>query len=170
MATFVVTTANATGAGSLRDAVEQANKSSGKDEIIFDASLKGQTIYLGDAHDPITKQRAGEITIRGQLKIDGDIDGDGVADITVSGQNAQGTLLDPERSPIFRISSDLTSPNDLSQQPTISPSRAELNGLITRDGVGTRGLIDDDLADEVGGGINVGAGAKFGPGCDRALE
>ncbi|MCA8926162.1 MAG: hypothetical protein KDD82_30425, partial [Planctomycetes bacterium] len=45
-ATFTVTNTNDTGAGSLRQAVADANGTPGDDEIVFGASLAGQTIVL----------------------------------------------------------------------------------------------------------------------------
>ena len=75
MATFTVTNTNDSGAGSLRDAVAQANAAAGADAIAFDASLDGQTITLTSA----------EIFINADLVIDGDMDGDNKADIIISG-------------------------------------------------------------------------------------
>ena len=78
MATFLVTSTADSGAGSLRRAINLANKNGdGADTIQFDASLTGQSIFLQNT-----------LTIkRGNVTIDGDIDGDGEADIFLSGDS-----------------------------------------------------------------------------------
>jgi hypothetical protein len=78
MATFTVTTTNDSGAGSLRQAVLDANAAAGADDIVFAAGLGGQTITL----------TTGELELTGELTIDGDVNGDNKADITISGNNA----------------------------------------------------------------------------------
>lgn len=74
MANFRVTNINDSGAGSLRDAIEQANLASGVDTIIFDASLSGQTITL----------TSGELTISDALTIKGL----GADQLTISGNQS----------------------------------------------------------------------------------
>ncbi|MGV3550616.1 choice-of-anchor Q domain-containing protein [Rhizobium sp.] len=86
MATFVVTTADdvvdgGDGKLSLREAVALANADAGGDTIVFAAALGGQTITL-----------TSEIEISEDLVIDGDIDGDNKADVTLSGGNATRLL------------------------------------------------------------------------------
>ena len=73
MATFTVTNLDDNGAGSLRQAILDANNQAGADTIAFHSSLKGQRIVLEGT----------ELTITDDLTIDGDIDNDGSADITV---------------------------------------------------------------------------------------
>lgn len=73
MATFTVTNLNDSGAGSLRQAILDANAQAGADAIAFDTSLSGQTILLTGT----------ELTITDDLVIDGDLDNDGSADITI---------------------------------------------------------------------------------------
>ena len=77
MAAIYVTNTNDSGAGSLRAAVEQADTAAGADTIKFDSSLSGATITLTSG-----------IGIDSDVKIIGDVNGDGKADITVSGGNA----------------------------------------------------------------------------------
>lgn len=60
---------------SLREAIALAGAG---DTITFDASLAGQTITLG----------LGQLELSKDITIDGDVDDDGTADITVSGNNA----------------------------------------------------------------------------------
>ena len=89
MATITVTSLADTiandGVVTLREAIEAANTNaiagdapagSGTDTITFAAGLSGQTITL-----------TGVLTLTSALTIDGDLDDDGVADITISGDN-----------------------------------------------------------------------------------
>ncbi|MEM6382687.1 MAG: choice-of-anchor Q domain-containing protein, partial [Pseudomonadota bacterium] len=90
MANFVVTTLqdeNDSGATvgspigtglSLREAIALANANPDADTITFDAGLAGQTITL----------TLGQLALTSDMTIDGDIDGDERADITVSGDDA----------------------------------------------------------------------------------
>src|SRR5262245_1441044 len=98
MTTYTVTNLNDSGAGSLRQAIIDAGASAGTDSIVFATGLSGGTITL----------TSGELEVRSDVTIDGDIDGDGSADITVSGNDA---------SRVFTIGATVT-----------------LNGLVIRDG------------------------------------
>ncbi|TNE67574.1 MAG: hypothetical protein EP335_01335 [Alphaproteobacteria bacterium] len=62
---------------SLREAVALANNTDGADTILFDNSLAGQTITL----------TVGQLTLNESVTIDGDVDGDDKADITISGDD-----------------------------------------------------------------------------------
>lgn len=81
MATFIVTTIDdnetVDAFTSLREALALANLTFEADTITFDAGLSGQTIAL----------TLGELVLSSDVTIDGDIDGDGSADITVSGND-----------------------------------------------------------------------------------
>ena len=66
------------GETSLREAIAFANSNADQSDITFDASLAGQIITLGGS----------ELTLSSDVSIDGDTDGDGVADITISGNNS----------------------------------------------------------------------------------
>lgn len=92
MAEITVTSLADSGAGSLRDAISQANAAGGDfaDTIVFASNLSGGTIRLSSA-----------LSIAGNeaLTISGDIDGDRSADITISGDTngdgvGQARLLD----------------------------------------------------------------------------
>jgi Ca2+-binding RTX toxin-like protein len=61
---------------SLREALALANASPGADTITFAAALGGQTIALND-----------QLTLTSDVTIDGDINGDDKADVTISGGN-----------------------------------------------------------------------------------
>ncbi|MBX3531075.1 MAG: right-handed parallel beta-helix repeat-containing protein, partial [Rhizobiaceae bacterium] len=78
MALFTVSNTNDSGAGSLRQAVIDANTAAGADTIQFDPSLAFQTIKL----------TSGELAIRSDITINGDTDGDRKANITISGDDA----------------------------------------------------------------------------------
>lgn len=75
--TYTVTNLNDSGAGSLRDAIAQANAHFGADTITFAAGLTGGTITL-----------ASTLLVTEYVTINGDIDGDHVADLTISGNDA----------------------------------------------------------------------------------
>ncbi|MDG1208233.1 MAG: choice-of-anchor Q domain-containing protein [Paracoccaceae bacterium] len=66
------------GETSLREAIAFANSDADASAISFDQSLSGQTIILSGS----------ELVLSSEVTIDGDIDGDDVADITVSGDDA----------------------------------------------------------------------------------
>lgn len=76
-ATITVANNNDADAGSLRQAILDANPAGG-DIIDFAPGLSGQTITLS----------TGEMAIAKSLTIDGDINNDGTADITIDGNNA----------------------------------------------------------------------------------
>jgi predicted outer membrane repeat protein len=126
MAITVTTLSDSVDAGdgvlSLREALMLANGNAESDNITFAAALAGGTLVLAN----------GELTVTTDgVTIDGDVDGNGTADIVISGNNA---------SRVFRI--------DDGAATTIT---AALNGLVVQDGNAT-GV---DLAG-YGGGIHVG--------------
>lgn len=86
---ITVINSNSSGAGSLQDAISQANSNSGADDIVFDNALIGSTISI-DGVLLITGTN-GDAT-----SIDGDIDGDGDPDITIepSGSNYNGIEIE----------------------------------------------------------------------------
>ena len=71
--TFTVYNLNDNGAGSLRDAIDQANADTDADTIVFESGLTG-AITL-----------AAQLVLSSDITIDGDTDGDDRADITLSG-------------------------------------------------------------------------------------
>lgn len=71
--TITVTNVGDRGPGSLRQAILDANDGDGAAAITFAPSLSGQTISL----------TSGELVITDDLTIDGDLNDDGIADITV---------------------------------------------------------------------------------------
>lgn len=72
MPTYTVLNTNDTGAGSLRQAIDDANLSSGSDIIEFDNALIGGTINLGST-----------LLVDDTLTWDGDINNNGMSDVTV---------------------------------------------------------------------------------------
>ena len=113
-ASFMVTNTNDSGTGSLRQAIADANATAGADDITFDTGLSGQTITL----------TSGQLTITESLIIDGDINGDGIADITLDADDDSRVLNIDDGN------------NGIEQDVT-------LNGLVV-----TRGAVAGD-----GGGI-----------------
>ncbi|MEO0682658.1 MAG: hypothetical protein AAF192_19835, partial [Pseudomonadota bacterium] len=86
MATFIVDQAGddaaAEAAGlTLREALALAAAGQGDDRIEFSDALAGETIFLGER---------GELTVASSVVIDGDVDGDGTGDITISARSAAG--------------------------------------------------------------------------------
>src|SRR5436305_3095010 len=79
MSTLVVTNLNDGGAGSLRDTIAA---SSAADTITFDPSLLGGTLVL----------TGGELAVTHGLTIEGDIDGNGTADITIDAAGSSRVL------------------------------------------------------------------------------
>lgn len=96
---------------SLREALSASASDAGESFITFAPELSGQTIFVGsDSLDD-------RISIIRSLTIDGDLDNDGVADITVSADSSLGA--DDSGSGVFQI----TSSTDV-----------VLDGLVIRDG------------------------------------
>jgi len=137
---YHVTTNADSGAGSLRDAVDAANKHVGADTIVFDTSLAGKTIML----------TSGELVVTDDLSIDGL----GAAKLRISGAAS---------SRVFEIQAGATTIAGL----TISGGNAladNSNGTSAFDGVGGSILnlstlklrncaLSDSTADGGGGGI-----------------
>jgi hypothetical protein len=139
MANFTVTTTADSGAGSLRQAILDANANGVADTIDFDASLAGQTITL----------TSGQLEITDDVTITGDIDGDRKADITISGNNA---------SRIFYISTATADVTLRSLTITEGRTVGAVGGAILSNSLsGSLTLIDstvsDSFADQSGGGI-----------------
>ena len=149
MANFTVTTlsdeASDTGL-SLREAIGLANTNATDDTITFASDLAGGTVFLTQ----------GQLGIVRNLIIDGDIDNDGTADITISADSVAGA--DDATSRVMEITDGSNT--------TVSVT---LDGLVIRDGRATFGagisisqeealtlinsaLLDND-AGSFGGGI-----------------
>ena len=100
--TFVVTTLDDAGAGSLRDAIAQANDETtnpGADTIVFDPTLAGQTIGLTTFENPTTGTTVGPTA----LVI--------TSDITIEGSGQTITRADPAAFRLFQV----TSPASMSK-------------------------------------------------------
>ncbi|WP_286828041.1 MULTISPECIES: putative Ig domain-containing protein [Kordiimonas] len=89
MSTITVLNTNDSGPGSLREALAVAVDG---DEIVFDASLSGQTITL-----------ASELHVAVGVSLSGDVDGDGRADIILSGNDAVRVLTVDAGSAVVTI-------------------------------------------------------------------
>jgi CSLREA domain-containing protein len=144
MASLVVTTSADTvdandGVLSLREAITLANANSDADIIKFDASLSGQTVTL----------TAGELAITEDLTIDGDMDGDNRADITLSGNNT---------SRILNITGGSTDVSLKSLTITAGFTSGQ-GGAVYAFDAGTLTIIDTSIenshADSHGGGLRV---------------
>ncbi|PLX39332.1 MAG: hypothetical protein C0606_02055 [Hyphomicrobiales bacterium] len=81
---------------SLREAIHWANQASGADTVNFDASLAGTTLVLTQGQ---------QIYIYDDITIDGDVNGDDKADITISGDADQNGTLDVNDDRIFNVAS-----------------------------------------------------------------
>ncbi len=112
MASFTVTNTNDSGAGSLRQALLDANSTLGADIIRFDSSLSGQVIRL----------TSGELTVADDLTIEGDLDGDGTPDITVARDSTAGNFR------VFRISD-----GDFGSDKTVSFQGLTITGGMSRE-------------------------------------
>ncbi|WP_247895301.1 DUF4347 domain-containing protein, partial [Azospirillum brasilense] len=77
LGTVVVTSASGTAAGSLYDAVKNATQST---IIEFSSTLTSSAVSLGVTSSPLTAAAQ-------DISINGDVNGDGIADITISGDN-----------------------------------------------------------------------------------
>ncbi|MEH6647840.1 beta strand repeat-containing protein [Sulfitobacter sp.] len=147
MPLITVTNLNDSGAGSLRQAVLDANATVGiADTIEFASGLTG-TITL----------TTGQLTITDDLIIDGDTNGDNRADITISGDaNGSGTANTGD-SRIFRVSGTGTDAALLSL--TLTQGFVVDGGGAIRTEAGTNLILrDSTVSDSVaarGGGIYV---------------
>ncbi len=92
LATFVVTDLGDAGDGTLRDAVRLSNETAGVDEIVFDASLNGDTILL----------TSGQVDIVEPVTINAMDLGDGIV-IDASGSDPTPDIDDGMGSRVFQI-------------------------------------------------------------------
>ncbi len=132
MATFTVTNLNDSGAGSLRQAILDANDpvtNPGADTITFADSLTGQTVLL----------TSGELVITDDLTIDGDLNNDGLPDLTVQRD---------ESAPDFRIFT-IDDGNAVPDKAVALDGLTITGGRIALD----RDFIADNAEDLAGGGI-----------------
>jgi len=94
MADFIVTNTNDSGAGSLRQALADAEANGvGADTITFDASLDGQEINL----------QSELVITQGTVSINGDVDGDGNPDVRISGDSNDDGMADAGDTNILTI-------------------------------------------------------------------
>ncbi len=145
MATYVVDNIGDTDDGiytagnlTLREAINQANANAGADTITFDHSLLGQTVTLGGT----------SLAISDDVTINGDIDGNHRADITISGNNA---------SRIFDMSGSGTHVQLASLTLTNGHAVSDTGGAILADGIASLDItdttIENNAADVSAGGI-----------------
>ncbi|AFZ50839.1 DVUA0089 family protein [Dactylococcopsis salina] len=163
-ASFTVTNTDDRGNGSLRDAINQANNTSGLDSITFDVSLTGETISLESGQLEITDDlnlEGEEITITASKNsrifllddgnennnIDVSIDGltliDGVAENGGAILNRENLVLRNSELRGNTATSDgggiLNSNGNLSiDRSTLAENTANLGGAIDDDGSGDR--------------------------------
>lgn len=116
-ATFNVTSTGDSGSGSLRDAIDQANRTAGADTITFAANVTGTITLTGGAIDVldavrITGPGALKLSISGNnasriLRVDPAIDDEIIA-VDISGLSFVNGHADDEGGAIFANDSDLT--------------------------------------------------------------
>ncbi|MEO0892150.1 MAG: choice-of-anchor Q domain-containing protein [Pseudomonadota bacterium] len=135
MATFIVDQngddAAAEAAGTtLREALEQADASSGPDRIEFD-----ETVFTGGANNIITLTQ-GELVLESDVTIDGDIDGNGTADITISGDATgdDATRLDAAGNTITDVATNANTSDNSRVIRVDDRTEATLNGLVITGG------------------------------------
>src|SRR5262249_51787373 len=149
------TTLADSGAGSLRQAVAQANSG---DTITFAAALNHQTILV-----------ASQLDITKSVTIDGDLNNDGLADVTLDGQHL-GTILYVAGPATV----DLTGLRLVNGGTTIAAGANGGNGATGDKGTDSGGGVDYvDLVDMAGhpggsggsgGSPGVAAGAIYNDG------
>jgi uncharacterized protein YciI len=84
---------------SLREALALANGTTGIDHITFDPTLDGGTIVL----------TLGQLSISSNLTVDGDVNGDDVSDITISGDADGSGTHNAADSRVFNITAGATT-------------------------------------------------------------
>jgi hypothetical protein len=130
---FTVTTTADSGAGSLRQAVIDANANSGPDEIVFDSSIDGQTITL----------TTGELAVSDDLTVTGN----GATNTIIDG-NAAGRIFAPG-SVAFTISGTTLQDGAASG----NGGAIDADGAITVDST----VVTDNTASLGGGGVSAAA-------------
>lgn len=143
-AVFNVTTNADNGAGSLRQAILDANSAGGADTITFDAGLSGSTITL----------TSGEMQISDSV----DIQGLGSANLTVDADNASRVfyIYNPNPVPVDVTISGLTLANGFSVVP--GDPVASAGGAVSV--IGENLTLDDvNIRDSIAGGA--GGGLSF---------
>jgi predicted outer membrane repeat protein len=155
-----VSTANDAGAGSLRQAVLDANAAGGADTITFAPALSGQTITLTSGAIPIT----GDLTITGPgasaLTISGD-DNDRIFDVTGSAVTISGlTFTHGFANGGGAISADGSSPLTISGSTfTANESTAGGGAINTDSGITIDGsTFTENNSDDWGGAILMAGG------------
>lgn len=116
-ATFNVTTTSDSGAGSLRDAIDQANRTAGADTVTFAANVTGTITLTGGAIDVLDAVRvvgpgAQRLSISGNnvsriFRVDPAVDEEVIA-VGISGLSFINGHSDDEGGAIFANDSDLT--------------------------------------------------------------
>src|SRR3954452_5871048 len=175
-ADFTVTNLDASGAGSLRDAIDQANLNAGPDRVLFQSGLSG-TIHLNDpvSTGPLYISEALEVQGPGAdvLTVSGDDDSQvffvsapGGDDVTISGLKVtQGTAK--YGGPGAPAGGDIASPNGADLTVSASEIRGGVGivgGGIYSDGPLTvqNSTVSGNVANFLGGGVFV-TGYGTGP-------
>ena len=151
--TFTVTNNNTTGTGSFHQAIIDSNNSPGKDIITFDAAytIEVDGSSLNNAFNEINDD----------MTINGDIDDDGEADITLTDTDNSNTIetlfidgvgLNVEISGI--IFENITSNNDGTAIATSSSDNINLSVSICE----FRNLANTDTSGDTGGAIALNSG------------
>jgi LPXTG-motif cell wall-anchored protein len=145
--TFEVTNANPSGAGSLSNAIDQANAHAGADTITFASTLNGVTL----PEPASTIEAGGPLTITGngppKTKVDGEINIDSDSTETTTVTISGVTVGD------FNINSG----NDSTTNVTISDSAVNSDGIDINSGFGSKTITSLSNVNVVGGdsGIDV---------------
>ncbi|WP_029015207.1 DUF4347 domain-containing protein, partial [Niveispirillum irakense] len=142
LATVTVTSASGNAAGSLNHAIVNAGDG---DIIVFDPTLASGTISLGVTTTILTAAAQ-------NFTINGDVNGDGIADITISGDNGDNTSSSADyRGILFNAAGKTLTVKNVIMERFYSASALQgaltlQNGSLEVDGVTFRNNLNNPLA------------------------
>src|SRR5262245_52778048 len=140
---------------SLREALALANNDPGTlDTITFDQNLTGGTTPGVD--DGVVTLGGTELLITGNVTVDGDVDGNGTADITVSAAGASRVINIDGATPIYAVLNGLVIADGVTAGTGGGISLGALDTLTL-----TNSTVQNNVADTAGGGLASGGTASL---------